>query len=196
SKAAAEEAAELPILRRMLRQILTAEQVVPGSHDYKELVAVFNALPKSELLASTPPEIRADLRQILAAVRSDEIVVSLRGQPGNGRVAALVVLPPGRFSSEARQRIGGLLQERLGGELLDDHLTFVDGDRALLHFTLTGGGMTAATPSTAELRDAVAAMVRTWDERLREALVAQHGESEGARLVARDAGALPDACKA
>ena len=45
SKASAEEAAELPILRRMLRQILAAEQVVPGSHDYKELVTVFNASP-------------------------------------------------------------------------------------------------------------------------------------------------------
>jgi glutamate dehydrogenase len=195
SKASAEEAAELPILRRMLRQILTAEQVVPGSHDYKELVAVFNALPKSELLASTPPEIRADLRQILAAVRGDDVVVSVRGQPGNGRLAVLVVLPPGRFSSEARQQIGALLQERLGGTLLDDSLSFVDGDRALLHFTLTGGAL-AAMPSTAELRDAVAAMVRSWDERLREVLVAQHGESEGARLWARYAGALPDDYKA
>ncbi|HYV57915.1 MAG TPA: NAD-glutamate dehydrogenase domain-containing protein, partial [Candidatus Nitrosopolaris sp.] len=196
SKAFAEEAAELPILRRMLRQILTAEQVVPGSHDYKELVAVFNALPKSELLASSPPEIRADLRQVLAAVRSDDVVVSVRGQPGNGRLAVLVVLPPGRFSSEARLEIGALLQERLGGTLLDDHLTFVDGDRALLHFTLTGGAVAAGMPSTAELRDAVAALVRSWEERLREVLVARHGESEGVRLWARYAGALPEDYKA
>ena len=196
SKASAEEAAELPILRRMLRQILAAEQVVPGSHDYKELVTVFNALPKSELLASTPPEIRADLLQILAAVRSEDVVVSVRSQPANGRLAVLVVLPPARFSSEARQQIGALLRERLGGTLLDDYLTFVDGDRALLHFTLTAGPGTAEAPSAAELRDAVAAMVRTWEERLREALVARHGESPGERLWARYAGGFPREYKA
>src|SRR5439155_1350991 len=147
-----------------------ARAAPPGSHDYKELVTVFNALPKSELLASTPPEIRADLLQILAAVRSEDVVVSVRSQPANGRLAVLVVLPPARFSSEARQQIGALLRERLGGTLLDDYLTFVDGDRALLHFTLTAGPGTAEAPSAAELRDAVAAMVRTWEERLREAL--------------------------
>src|SRR5947207_13420183 len=96
----------------MLLQILAAVQVVPGSHDYKELVTVFNALPKSELLASTPPEIRADLLQILAAVRSEDVVVSVRSQPANGRLAVLVVLPPAGLSTEAREQTGALLPER------------------------------------------------------------------------------------
>src|SRR4029078_10205570 len=32
----AEEAAEVPILRRMLRQIIAAEGVIAGSHDWRE----------------------------------------------------------------------------------------------------------------------------------------------------------------
>jgi glutamate dehydrogenase len=66
-KAHAEEAAEVPILRRMLRQIIAAEGVIAGSHDWRELVGVFNSLPKSVLFASTPDEIRADIATILAA---------------------------------------------------------------------------------------------------------------------------------
>src|SRR6185369_9058449 len=52
SKAYAEEASDIPLLRRMLAQIEAAEQVLPRSHDHKELVSVFNALPKTELFAS------------------------------------------------------------------------------------------------------------------------------------------------
>src|SRR5262249_13845966 len=73
SKAYAEEAAEIPLLRRMLRHILAAEQVVPGSHDYKEIVTVFNALPKLELISSTPTEIRDQIRPIMATTASDRV---------------------------------------------------------------------------------------------------------------------------
>src|SRR5205823_4447965 len=52
SKAYAEEAAEIPLLRRVLGQILAAEQVVAGSHDYKAIVAIFNVLPKDDLFAA------------------------------------------------------------------------------------------------------------------------------------------------
>src|SRR5437762_2147763 len=88
SKAHAEEAAEVPLLRRTLRHILAAERVVPGSHDHKAIVAVFNALPKSELFASTPADLRGEIATILAAAQTDDVVVTL-GPRGEGqRLAA------------------------------------------------------------------------------------------------------------
>src|SRR5205823_2693533 len=90
SKAHAEEAAEVPLLRRTLRQILAAERVVPGSHDHKAIVAVFNALPKPELFASTP----ADLRDAVAAVvrgweeRLRAVLLERHGEEEGERLAA------------------------------------------------------------------------------------------------------------
>ena len=194
SKAYAEEAAEIPLLRRMLRQILAAEQVVPGSHDYKEIVAVFNVLPKAALLASTAAEARADIDTVLAAGRTDEVVLALRTQPESARAVVLVVMPRNRFSSEARDRIRALLAERVGGTLLDDHVVLGEGDHALLHFTFAP--RTAGVPPEEELRAAVAALVRTWEEALREALIERLGNDEGERLVRRYAGAFTDAYRA
>src|SRR5439155_1060970 len=88
SKAYAEEAAEIPLLRRVLGQILAAEQVVAGSHDYKAIVAIFNVLPKDDLFAATPAEIRADIEAVLTAGRTGDVVVSLRPRPPG--LAALV----------------------------------------------------------------------------------------------------------
>ncbi len=189
SKAYAEEAAEIPLLRRVLRQILAAEQVVAGSHDHKEIVAIFNSLPKSLLFAATPAEIRDAVRIVTDAVRTDDLVVSVRAQPESQTVAVLIVMARDRFSSEARFRIEATLAARLGGALLDDHVVLGEEDRALLHFLF------AAPPPPpemeVELRRTVLSLVRAWEEELHDLLVARHGAEEGGRLVAVYGNALP-----
>jgi len=194
SKAHAEEAAEVPMLRRLLRQILAAERVVPGSHDHKAIVAVFNALPKPELFASTPADIRGEIVTILAAAQTDDLLLML-GPRGDGqRLVVLVVLPREGFSGEARDRIRELLAARLGGTPLDDHLVLLEGGRAVLHFAFAPGAV--PPPAEDELREAVAAIVRGWEDRLRAALVERHGEEEGERLARRYAHAFSGAYRA
>jgi glutamate dehydrogenase len=194
SKAFAEEAAEIPLLRRQLRRIVAAEHVVPGSHDHKAIVAVFNALPKGHLLASEAGDVRAEIDTILAASRSDEIVVSVSGRPDAPRTTVFVVVPRERFSSEARDAIRELLESRVGGLLLEDQVVLADGGPALLHFAFAWNG--APVPRVDELRGAVAAVVQSWEERLVAALVARHGEQAGERLGARWAGAFSEAYRA
>src|SRR5206468_3981028 len=139
SKAHAEEAAEVPLLRRTLRQILAAERVVPGSHDHKAIVAVFNALPKPELFASTPADLRGEIATILAGAETDDVVVTL-GPRGDGqRLVVLVAMTRERFSGEVRDRIRDQLAGRLGGTLLDDQLVLLEGGRAVLHFAFAPG---------------------------------------------------------
>jgi glutamate dehydrogenase len=189
SKAHAEEAAELPFLRPLLQRVLAAEQVVPGSHDYKTIVALFNALPKAHLLASSAPELCAEMRALLEAQRGADPVVSVHAVPEAERTAVAVVLPRARFSSAARQRLRDVLQVWLGGVLLDDHLALGEGDRALLHFTFARA---AALPDEGALGEAVAAILRTWPERLRDELLERHGVEEGEGLAARFATAFPE----
>jgi glutamate dehydrogenase len=196
SKAYAEEAAEIPLLRPMLRQILAAEQVVSGSHAYKEIVTIFNALPKAGLFASEPGQVREQIRTIMAAGRTEDVVVAVRPLAPGDRVSALVVMARDRFSGEVRRRVRELLARALGGTLLDDHLVLGEGERALLHFTFaTTPEVAAALPADA-LRTQVAGIVRTWEERLAGALVEQHGAAEGAALATRFARAFPEEYRA
>src|SRR5207237_202987 len=193
SKAYAEEAAEIPLLRRVLRQILAAEQVVPGSHDYKEMVAIFNVLPKDDLFSATPAEIRADIEAVMAAGRTGDVVVSLRPRPTG--FSALVVLPRDRLSGEARQRILETLARRAGGPCLGDHLVLLE-DRALLSFTFAGDGPAPTGAELADVQEAVRDLVRGWRERLEDELRARHGPAEAARLAARYRAAFPDEYRA
>jgi glutamate dehydrogenase len=192
SKAHAEEAADIPLLRRTLKHVLTAEKAVPGSHDYRELVAIFNALPKAELFASSPADVHADVRTVQAAARTDDVVVSVRAQRDAGRVSVLVVMPRERYSGEAGAAIREVLGPRIGGTLLDEHQALGEFGRAVLHFVY------AAEPAVAiaedEVRAVVAALVRTWEERL--AAVLEATGADGERLAERWRHAFPETYQA
>jgi len=58
SRAYAEEAAVVPLLRSKLEQLLAAEDAAIGSHDCKNLVSFFNSMPKEYLFAASVNELR------------------------------------------------------------------------------------------------------------------------------------------
>jgi glutamate dehydrogenase len=195
SKAHAEEAAEIPLLRRMLRQIIAAEGVIAGSHDWRELVRLFNTFPKSALFAATADEIRGDIQTILAAERTNDVVTSIREGGQGDRLVVLVVMPPNRLSGEARDRVAALVAKRLGVERLEDQIYAGAADdpmsRARLHLAFTRGSAPLDAASVAELSRAIDAVLESWPARLRDALVEQHGVEAGHRLAARWAEAFP-----
>ena len=183
SKAYAEEAQHIPVLRAKLAEVLEAEGAEPGSHDYKELTAAFNSFPKEELFRARVPELRAQLRLVMETKREDDVRLSLQSDPVRGNVVAMVIMPREHFSADVRVAIQNALAARLNGKLIYYHLAIGEGYSARLHFCYA-----AELPGPA----AVAAMeadtirlARTWEEVLRERLLERFGQIEGHHLAAR-----------
>ncbi|MCW5893511.1 MAG: NAD-glutamate dehydrogenase [bacterium] len=189
SKAQVEEAAHVPLLRRSLRLILAAEQVVAGGHDWKAIVGVFNAIPKGELFAATAAEIRADVRAVLDAAARRGLVVTVSARAGGRRLSVLASLPADDLEGRTPDRIAALVHACYGGAPLLEHVRVGDDGMAHVHLAFAP----ARPPDEAEraaLRDAIEALFGSWEEALREALVARVGAGEGVRLAAAWAGAF------
>ncbi len=60
SKAYAESARQIPLIRRKLEAIMRWEDLITGSHDYKAVVELFDSFPKDELFAAPAQELRDD----------------------------------------------------------------------------------------------------------------------------------------
>ena len=196
AKAYADEASQVPVLRRRLQQILQAEHVVPGSHEHGEVVAVFDSMPKAELLAMTADAIRADLRVIRAPRHAADVAVALRPDALERGVAVMVILPRDCFSEAMRGRIRETLAARLDGEVVDDHLALGDESQARLHFFVVAPRGRVLAVRRDDLQREIAELTRGWDDRLRERLVERHGAAKGEALAERYAHAFPDAYKA
>ncbi|HEU0051888.1 MAG TPA: hypothetical protein VFQ39_01880, partial [Longimicrobium sp.] len=169
TQAHSQNPAEIPILRHRLSYILDQASARPGSHDYKEIVSIVQSMPKDELFQASPDDLREEVGTALSNIFTDEVRVVVRRDPLRGGVAVLVILPRGRFSGEARQRVTDLLQRRIGGTVLSAHTAFGDGDQARLYFFFSTPGGPAEVDAE-EIEEEVVRLIRSWEDRLRDAL--------------------------
>jgi glutamate dehydrogenase len=191
SKAYAESARQIPLVRRKLEAIMQWEDLIAGSHDYKAVVALFDSFPKDELFAATASELRATIMALLGMQEEGGVRVFLRRDPVRRTVAAVVALPRDHVSTELRIRLEHLFEQRFGGRAVDYTLSFAT-DPARFHFTIHVPSGEIPDPPLADLQREVAAAARSWDDSLSDALVAKLGAGRGHELSRRYAARFPD----
>ena len=184
SQAYGEKSQNIPILRQKLSNILERSELTEGSHDYKEIITIFESMPKEELFLASEEEIGADLKTILTRYHTEEVLVSVRKDPLDRGASILVVLPRGRFSGEFRKEFESALTSRFGCEVLNYHLAMGEGDQARLHFYVGTMDGDSAQIDAAELQALVVELTRSWADAVRDGL-AQHRPPDEARRLGR-----------
>lgn len=179
-----ESAERIPILRRKLAGILAEAGAAEGSHDYKEIITIFNSMPKEELFLASSGEIGAEIQAALHSYGSGEVHVTLREDPLRRGVSLMVILPRERYSSSVRRGIEELLGASLGGEVLNVHLALGKGDQARVHFYVSGVPEGAREASVARIRDGVRTLIRSWEDRVGEGLRAHLADDRALALAA------------
>ncbi|MCY7313700.1 MAG: NAD-glutamate dehydrogenase, partial [Pseudoxanthomonas sp.] len=105
--------------------------------------------------------------------------------------SALVYVPRERFNTDLRLRIEALLRDALHGEHVDTTVQLGESPLAQLHLVVRPRAGEDISVDTGELERRLAHLLRNWQDDLREALIARHGESDGLRLAAVYGKALP-----
>jgi glutamate dehydrogenase len=183
SKAYAEDAENIPILRLKLRQILEEAGAREGSHDYKEIITIFNSLPKEELFLASAEEVGSDIRTVLTSYHTAGVRVTLREDPLHRGASVMVILPKDRFSGEARKALEAALVRLFEGEILNYHLTLGAGDQARLHFYMATRPDRLREVRATEVEHLVERMIRSWADRVREGLERVRPSDEARRLA-------------
>ena len=189
TKAYSEPASQTPLLHRKLRQILRSEDLIEGSHDYKASVSLFDSFPKDELFAASTDDLRGAVVALLA-LQGEQVRLLGRRDPDTRSASLIVALPRSRYDGDLLKRLLVLFRERFKTDAVDHHLVLGEGDRVQVHFRVhAAGGLLDL--DFRELEREVVAATRTWDDELRAALVARHGERAGPRARDRVGRALP-----
>ena len=191
SRSYAEAAQDIPILRQKLASVLEQSSVAEGSHDYKEIITIFDSLPKEELFLASEEEIRHDVRTILTRYNTEGVIVSLRHDALGRGLSIMVVLPRARFSGGFRRDFERTLVDRYDAVILNYHLAMSEGDQARLHFYVGGPRKRLAEIDASELEETVAQLTRSWGDELRDRLDAVHSPEDARRLAQRYATVFP-----
>ncbi len=176
---------DVPILRSKLRQVLEREQAIPGSHDYKAIVASFNRMPREELFWMDVEQIAADVRTLLRPGPEPTARLTLHEDPLRRGMAAMVVMPQASFSDEVRRSVQAHLMSALDARHVDSRLVFgEDEGDARFHFFFSTDKRLADV-DLPELERQVRSLSRSWQDALRERLVQAWGDQDGTQLAGR-----------
>jgi glutamate dehydrogenase len=183
----------IPWLGAKVERILALAGVPPESHDGRAFRNILDTWPRDELFQAEDHEILAGARIALDLSLRPRAALSVRADRFGRFVSSLAWLPRETFDTAMRERIGTLLARAFGGRLSAWYIALGDSALARVHYIIgTVPGM-AATVDRAALEAAVAEAARGFADRLAEALAAERGEAEAARLLARWGDAFPPA---
>jgi glutamate dehydrogenase len=186
---------QIPLVRDKLEYVLAKAGFPSHSHDAKALIAICESYPRDSLLQVDSEELLRSATGILALGERQRVRLFAH-QDALGRfVNCLVCLPRDRVTTESRDQIAEILLEAFNGSQFDWDLQRTDSTVARIRFVIHTGGDVPAYDE-AELEDRIVSVIRSWNDDLREALVAAHHERVGLTLYRRFESAFPPAYRA
>jgi glutamate dehydrogenase len=197
SKAYMEPATKTPLLHRKLEQVIASEDLIPGSHDYKAVVSLFESFPKDELFQASSEDIRKLVVGLLQLEKHGGIRVLIRRDLYGRNVSVVVALPRDRFNADLRKALQALFLERFHGTTIDYHLSLGETESARIFFTIhIAPGIPIPDVRYEELEEEVERLARSWEDDLLDALTRRVAPGRAQALLDEWAPRFPDYYKA
>jgi glutamate dehydrogenase len=176
----AQRADKIPLLKDKLDWLLRESGANPNSHAWREIRALFNRFPKTELFYADVGDLKEIINRIVYLTGDDEIAV--HGRKGSGYVALYIAFSRLRYSYQTEEALRAGLGDSFGPISFG---TSVDlGNVTLFLFYFDAAKLDRPIDPDAVQR-LTAPLVTTWEDRVAAALEKEFGEREGRRLFRR-----------
>ena len=190
-RAVTQPSRHVPILRRVLANILAEGQNTPGSYRYKGMANVFDSLPTEFLFTAQSSVIAEMVDLVFEAEQSSDVGVTFFSTGKDGAFC-LVAMPKTEYSEDLRRELENVIRESTASTYCDHGLFVGRYDTVLLHYYLTGARALSETEQKA-LTTRIRQVATPWQSRLWSALAEAHEEVHASRLADTYGRAFPDA---
>jgi glutamate dehydrogenase len=181
----------IPLLRHKIACTIERSGLLRGSHDFKALHYILETYPRDELFQSSIDNLLSISMGVLHLQGRQRVALFARRDPFDRFVSCLVYVPRDRFDTALRLRISELLATAFHGSVAAYYIHLGDQSLARLHLIVkTPGGMSAYFDHAALERRLLEA-TRSWDDRMKVALINELGETLGGARAAAFATSFP-----
>ncbi len=170
STAYTEPTSTIPFLRRKVANVLARAGYGSESHSGRALKNVLEEFPRDELFQIDRETLHDFAVAILQLDERPRIRVLARPDKFDRYVSILVFVPRDRYTTEVRLNVGTYLASVYEGRLSAWYVTYPEGPLARVHYIVGRDKGATPKPEQEELEAAVADMVRTWSDSVRDAL--------------------------
>jgi len=182
---------EIPLVRERHDRVMTGSGFAANSHSGKALRHILEKLPRDELFQSSESELLDLAKGVLGLQERVRSRLFLRHDRYGRFYSVLAYVPRERYNTEMRLRIEAMLKDALHADRIDSTVQMGDSPLAQVHMLARPRKGETVDADANELNARLAAIVRNWQDDLREQLVARRGEEQGLALASGIGRALP-----
>ncbi|HYO41400.1 MAG TPA: NAD-glutamate dehydrogenase [Nocardioidaceae bacterium] len=196
SAAYTESLTRIPVVRRKAQEVIDRAGFAPQSHTGKALLDVLETYPRDELFQTPIDELVPIAEAVLHTRERRQLRLFVRRDAYGRYLSCLVYLPRDRYTTAVRERIAGILKQRLHGESIEYTARVSESLLARLHFVVRPKpGELVGDVDSADLERRLAEVARSWRDDFVAAAHAEYGEEDGALLARKYADSFPEAYK-
>jgi glutamate dehydrogenase len=182
---------EIPLVRERHEYVMQASGLNRTGHSGKALRHILETLPRDELFQSGEQDLHRLATGILSLQERVRSRLFVRHDRYGRFYSILAYIPRDRYNTDMRLRIEAMLKQTLHADRVDSTIQLGDSPLAQLHMLVRPRKDDRVEVDAADLDARLSAIVRNWQDDLREQLVARHGEERGLGLAATYGRALP-----
>lgn len=175
----------IPFLRRKVASVLARAGYGSESHSGRALRNVLEAYPRDELFQIDRDLLFSFAISILQLDERPRIRVLSRPDKFDRYVSILVFVPRDRYTTEVRLNVGTYLATVYEGRVSAWYVTYPEGPLARVHYIVGRDKGETPEPPQEELEIAVADMIRTWSDSVRDALKQEFAPAKARSLADR-----------
>ncbi len=181
----------IPILRRRINQVLKLSRFRPESHSGKALLNVLETYPRDELFQIEPDLLGEIADGIMQLDERPRPRLFIRVDKFDRFASVLAFFPRDRYTSDVRATVGDMLARSYDGIVSAFFPSFPEGSLVRVHYIIGHrAGTKMPRPSTESLEQRMVEIIRTWEDRLADAIEASAESAEAADLQSVYGGAF------
>ncbi len=181
---------QIPILRRLVAEVVQRSGFPPNGHDQKRLITILEEYPRDELFQISVDQLFDTAMAIARLQERRRVRLFARPELFGRFVTCMVYMPRDRYNTDSRTGIQDLLLDAYGGTHADWSTDISESvlARTIFHIRVDDGVVNEV--DTAELEAKIEEIVRDWQDDLIAELLRDFGDDHGAAIAQRYAEAF------
>ncbi len=182
SAAYSEAPRNIPLLRHKMARIMERAHVEPSGHRGKALLHIINTYPRDELFHASIQDLSRTTLGILNLQDRQRVAFFLRRDTFRRFFSCLVYIPREKYTTLIRRKVEDILTDALDGTSIESSVQISDSALARVHIVVHTNVGDRPRISIQNIEAAIADVVVTWSDKLRDQLNETFGLDDGPRL--------------
>ena len=174
---------EIPVLRHKVQSVIDHFGLKPSSHDSKAVAHALETFPRDELFQASVADLVRLVRGVVNLYERAQVRLFVRRDLFQRFYSCLVFVPRDRYNTQVRERIEGLAMKSFGGTTIESQVQLSESVLARLYILVRTPPEAGGQVDAAELERSIMDAVRTWQDHLKDSLLAAMDETEALRLL-------------